>query len=435
MAFDGSGNYTPVAAPDFPAVANTTIRASQYNNQINDIAAALSNCLTRDGQSTPSADQPMGGKKHLNVAAAVLRTQYARVAEVQDGTLTYLTTVAGVDTITATAPLALAAYVAGQAFRFLAAGANTGAVTLNINALGAKAVTKYGTTPLVAGDIPAGAAVTVLYDGTQFQLQTINAGLAIANHEAAADPHPGYLTPAEGNAAYQPLDADLTAIASLTTTAYGRSVLDRADAPALRSLAGLVIGTDVQAYDADIPTVPATQAEMEAGAEAALRSMSPLRVKQAILKLAAGYSIATLTGDVVNDDATANTLKDITGPDDSLAFAVEANATYEFEFVIYYAAAATTTGSRWALNGPTAPSMKVYGSQSESSAYATRSIFHNAYNAGSVSAGSALDLNVAILRGVMGFSAAGTLIARFASEVASSAITVKSTSYVLYRKR
>ena len=42
------------------------------------------------------------------------------------------------------------------------------------------------------------------------------------------------------------------------------------------------IGTSVQAYDADIAVVPATQAEMEAGTETANRSMSPFRVKQAI---------------------------------------------------------------------------------------------------------------------------------------------------------
>lgn len=46
------------------------------------------------------------------------------------------------------------------------------------------------------------------------------------------------------------------------------------------------IGVAVQAYDADIPTVSASQAEMEAGTETALRSMSPLRVAQAISALA-----------------------------------------------------------------------------------------------------------------------------------------------------
>ena len=180
MPFNGAGVYNPIGSPDFPAVAATAIRAAQYNNEINDLASALTNCVTRDGQSPATADLPMGGMKHTNVAAAALRTQYARAAEVQDGTLTYLTSVAGVDTITATAPLALAAYSAGQNFRFVAAGANTDTVTLNINSLGAKAVVKHGATVLTAGDIPAGSIAEVTYDGTQFQLQAPAKGFTTA---------------------------------------------------------------------------------------------------------------------------------------------------------------------------------------------------------------------------------------------------------------
>lgn len=69
------------------------------------------------------------------------------------------------------------------------------------------------------------------------------------------------------------------------STAAGRTLLTAVDAAAQRTALGLVIGTDVQAYDSDIPTVSASQAEMEAGTETALRSMSPLRVKQAITAL------------------------------------------------------------------------------------------------------------------------------------------------------
>lgn len=47
----------------------------------------------------------------------------------------------------------------------------------------------------------------------------------LAAHVAAGDPHPQYLTAAEGDAAYQPLDGDLTALAALagTDTIYYRS--------------------------------------------------------------------------------------------------------------------------------------------------------------------------------------------------------------------
>lgn len=57
------------------------------------------------------------------------------------------------------------------------------------------------------------------------------------------------------SATYQPLDSDLTAVAALTTTTFGRALLTLADAAALRSDAGLVIGTDVEAHDADLTTI------------------------------------------------------------------------------------------------------------------------------------------------------------------------------------
>ncbi len=48
-----------------------------------------------------------------------------------------------------------------------------------------------------------------------------------------------YATTSAVAAAYQPLDSDLTAIAALTTTTFGRALLTQADAAALRTVAAV----------------------------------------------------------------------------------------------------------------------------------------------------------------------------------------------------
>jgi len=61
-----------------------------------------------------------------------------------------------------------------------------------------------------------------------------------------------------------------------------------------------------------------------------------------------GATRVFLPSDVVNNNAVANTIADVTG----LSFPVNANTTYKFRFFIIYSSAATTTGSRWCINGP-----------------------------------------------------------------------------------
>jgi hypothetical protein len=168
MARNGAGTYTLPAGN--PVTTGTTISSSWANNTLNDIASSLTASIAYDGQTSPVANLPMATYAHTNVGNATVRNMYASAGQVQDGTLQYLTSVSGTNTIAATAPISMSALVAGQVFRFIAAATNTSGVTLNINSIGARAITKNGTTALTANDILINSAITVIYDGTQFQL-------------------------------------------------------------------------------------------------------------------------------------------------------------------------------------------------------------------------------------------------------------------------
>jgi hypothetical protein len=73
-------------------------------------------------------------------------------------------------TLTPASPNAIQAYRTGVAYVFVGPIVNTGASTVDVDGRGVKAITKFGTVPLVAGDIRAGQVCVVVYDGTRFQL-------------------------------------------------------------------------------------------------------------------------------------------------------------------------------------------------------------------------------------------------------------------------
>lgn len=168
MSYNGSGTFNINSAGQ-PVVAATTISSTVFNSLTSDLATGLTTALTKDGQSTPTANITMGTYKITNLGAATAGTDAARFSQIQAGTEKLLA-VTGTNTITGSATPALTAYTAGNAFTFVVAGSNTSAVTLNIDGLGAKAITRDGTTALVSGDIITGEVVLVVYDGTQFQV-------------------------------------------------------------------------------------------------------------------------------------------------------------------------------------------------------------------------------------------------------------------------
>lgn len=80
----------------------------------------------------------------------------------------------GTDTIALTSGLSISAYAQGMMFAFEAGGANTGAVTLNVDSVGAKAIKKYHDVDLASGDIEAAGIYLVAYEATADNFQLLS---------------------------------------------------------------------------------------------------------------------------------------------------------------------------------------------------------------------------------------------------------------------
>lgn len=179
MSYNGTGTFNINTAGQ-PVVTGTVISSTAFNALTADLATGLTTALTKDGQTTPTANIPMGTFKITGLGAGTVATDAAQYGQLQANATT-IATVTGTDTLTGSLTPALTAYATGNLFSFVAANTNTGAATININSLGAKNITKSGTTALVAGDIVSGQVYLIEYDGTRFQLiNPTNVGVSLS---------------------------------------------------------------------------------------------------------------------------------------------------------------------------------------------------------------------------------------------------------------
>jgi len=137
-----------------------------------------------------------------------------------------------------------------------------------------------------------------------------------------------------------------------------------------------------------------------------------------------------LTSDVTSN-AAANSIADITG----LSFAVNAGTKYYFKFFIWYTSAATTTGSRFSVNGPAFTYLNYASRYSLTATTDTTNTLLQAYDlpAASNATSGTTTGNLALIEGVVQPSASGTFTARFASELINSAIVAKAGSSCQYQ--
>jgi hypothetical protein len=174
---DGTGGWTGDAGNGIG------IEAGRHDTQDNDFTTGINSTLTKDGSNVPSANLPMGGFRHTGVGLATARDSYATLGQAQDGTAIWGGTSGGTaNAQTLTLSPAITAYAAGQRFGFFAVATNTGALTININGVGAKAV-QWRNLALTGNEIEINSAVEIVYDGTAFQSVQL-AGNATARAQA-----------------------------------------------------------------------------------------------------------------------------------------------------------------------------------------------------------------------------------------------------------
>ena len=177
MAFNGSGLFN-IDSTGQPVSANTLIESADFNALTADLATGLSNCVTKDGQQTITANLPMASFRHTGVGNAAARTDYAAAGQVQDGKLNWVDGGGTADAITATYSPAITTLVDGQLCCVRATAANaTTTPTFAPNGLTARTIVKKGGAALVAGDIVAdGHELILRYDLSNTRWELLNPG-------------------------------------------------------------------------------------------------------------------------------------------------------------------------------------------------------------------------------------------------------------------
>ena len=151
--------------------AGTKIVADRHDTHDQDLATGINQAINKDGSNAFTGAANLGSQKITSLADGTAHTDGVNAGQIQDGGLIFQATDSGsANTYAIALTPAVTAYVAGQVFHFKAANASSGASTLNVNALCAKNIKKKNDQDIAAGDIEQNAIVSVIYDGTSFQM-------------------------------------------------------------------------------------------------------------------------------------------------------------------------------------------------------------------------------------------------------------------------
>jgi len=149
------------------------IEAGRHDTQDDDFQNGINQCLNKDGSNAATGNLNLGANRITNVGAGTARNDAATVAQVQDNTSSYLGTTGGTSTaFTVTATPTITALTTGAQYVFKANAANGAAATLKIDGTAATTMQRQGTA-LAGNEFKANDMVSVVYDGTNFQITNI----------------------------------------------------------------------------------------------------------------------------------------------------------------------------------------------------------------------------------------------------------------------
>ena len=210
-AFAGAGaqffdsNGTPLAGGLlYVYTAGTTTPATTWTTSAGTVANTNPIVMNAAGR-TPFEIWLNSGvtyKFALYTSTGVLIGTYDNIPAIDDPTaFNNLITVTGTNTLIGTSVPPYTSYVAGMTLSFIPVNTNTGAVTIDVDGLGAKNLFVGSATPMVGGELVAGQIAQLQYDGTRFQLMNIQSAIPVGSVMAfgRASPPAGWLA-ANGSA-------------------------------------------------------------------------------------------------------------------------------------------------------------------------------------------------------------------------------------------
>lgn len=122
------------------------------------------------GNHAATTDLNMSSGRIYNVANPTSLNDAVNATSIGNNTINFSADGGSANAYSVTLFPAPAAYTLGMTVSFKAANSNTGASTLDVNGLGVKALKKQVNADLITDDIKAGQCLSVMYDGTNFQL-------------------------------------------------------------------------------------------------------------------------------------------------------------------------------------------------------------------------------------------------------------------------